>query len=188
MIVLYLLLALVCYSRCLTDISRDADPGFHGGTATVLQTLVQLNRAVRLTVREADFLRRIAYAELQDGLAERHNASSGGGIWAVDRSLFYRTQSSNVCSLVISKRIKIEKRLGIPWGDVQWSDLEDPLHSATAALLVILLAPTSLPPSSDLIGQALFWQEHYRITGGSPERFIRAVNRLEGKYIIQLRI
>ena len=111
------------------------------GTATVLQTLVQLNRAVRLTAREADFLRRIAYAELQDGLAERHNASSGGGIWAVDRSLFYRTQSSNVSSLVISKRIKIEERLGIPWGDVQWSDLEDPLHSATAALLVILISP-----------------------------------------------
>ena len=63
--------------------------------------------------------------------------------------------------------------LGIPWGDVQWSDLEDPLHSATAALLVILLAPTSLPPSSDLIGHRI---------GGSPGRFIRAVNRLEGKY------
>ena len=175
MVLLYLLLALVCYSQCSIAVSRDPETV----TATVLRTLVQLQRAVRLTANEVDILRRIAYVE---ALADRHNGSNGG-IWAVDRSLFYRTQSFDVSSRVRSKRMKLEERLGILWEEVPWSDMADPLHSATAALLVILLAQTPPPPSGDLIGQALFWRAHYN-TAGLLEDFIRAQDQLEGEIII----
>ena len=174
MVLLYFFLALVCYSQCSIAVSRDAETV----TATVLRTLVRLQRAVRLTASEVDILRRIAYAE---ALAERQNGSIGG-IWAVDRSLFYRTQSLDVSSRVRSKRMKLEERLGILWEEVRWSDMADPLHSATAALLVILLAPTPPPPSGDLIGQARFWRAHYN-TAGLLEDFIRAEEQLEGKII-----
>ena len=158
MVLLYLFLALVCCcSQCSIAVSRDAETV----TATVLRTLVRLQRAVRLTASEVDILRRIGYVE---ALAERQNGSIGG-IWAVDRSLFYRTQSFDVSSRVRSKRMKLEERLGILWEEVRWSDMADPLHSATAALLVILLAPTPPPPSGDLIGQARFWRAHYNTAG-----------------------
>lgn len=181
---LYLLLALVCYPRCIEsrpEISRDAESPF---TATVvLRTLAELNEEVGLTASEANILRRIAYTEAQRGQLEEEHNSSGGGIWAVDRSLFYRTQLSEVNPFIVSRRIIIRERLDIVWESVKWSDLADPLYSATAALLVILLAPTPSPPSSDVIGQAVFWVTHYR-TEGSPEDFIRAVHRFEGMYNI----
>ena len=174
MVLLYLFLALVCYSQCSIAVSRDAETV----TATVLRTLVRLQRAVRLTASEVDILRRIGYVE---ALAERQNGSIGG-IWAVDPSLFYRTQSFDVSSRVRSKRMKLEERLGILWEEVRWSDMADPLHSATAALLVILLAPTPPPPSGDLIGQARFWRAHYN-AAGLLEDFIRAQDQLECKII-----
>ena len=180
---LHLLLVMVCYPRCniasRPEISRDAESPFMA--TAVLRTLAQLHGEVGLTTSEADILRRTAYAEAQRGQPAEGYNSSGGGIWAVDRSLFHRTQLSEVNPLVASKRVKIRERLGIVWESVKWSDLADPLYSATAALLIILLAPTPPPPSSDVIGQAVFWVTYYRIEG-SPEDFIRAVHRFEGMY------
>ena len=178
----HLFLALFCNPLRIEsrpEISRDTESPF---TATaILRTLSQLNREVGLTTSEADILRRIAYAEAQSGQpAEGYNSSSGG-IWAVDRSLFHRTQLSEANPFIVSRRVIIRERLDIVWESVKWSDLADPLYSATAALLVILLAPNSPPPSSDVSGQALFWVTHYR-TKGSPEDFIRAVHRFEGMY------
>ena len=64
---LLLLLCLAVADDNRADVSRDA-------AGEALRTLARLGRAVDLTPRETDILRRISYVETRDGLlAEDHN-------------------------------------------------------------------------------------------------------------------
>ena len=173
-----LLLTVFCFC-CVADQGRaDASRDAAGGEV-VLRTLARARDAGLITSHETDLLRRIAYVETRDGLAMLPN-STNGGMWAVDRSLFRRTQSPGANTTILSIRSEIEKVFGRVWVEVRWSDMTDPLHSALAAHLVLALAPTSPPPSGDLIDQAAFWREHYHL-GGSEENFVRAAKNLQGR-------
>ena len=65
---------------------------------------------------------------------------------------------------------------------MQWSELNKPFYSALAARLVLFIAPEDIPSSEDVPAQVQFWKDHYN-TDGSVRDFIRAANKLEGKYL-----
>ena len=183
---LIIFLALCCFSRFLCFADRSGVQGISRDPATpaVLHALARLRAAGITTSNETDFLRRIAFVETFDGLKNTEN-STGGGIWAVDRSLFLETQSLDTNWLVTATRARIKKSLGISWVEISWSDLADPLHSALAAHLVLLLPPAVAPPAvaygGHLTDQAAFWQRHYN-PRGSEKYFARLTNRLDGMY------
>ena len=151
-------------------------------------TNVVLESIIRLTVEdivndENQFLRRIAYVETQDGLSmATQGESERGGIWAVSKSSFHKTQAINVDASIKSTLQQIKQKLSIDWTTVEWYELSNPLYSAIAAHLVLSLISSTMlapPPYNDVAGQAQYWKIHYN-QNGSAEEFVHAVNKLEG--------
>ena len=67
------------------------------------------------------------------------------------------------------------------WEAVEWEDLNTPLLSALAARLLLYTAEKnnySIPTSSDIEGQASFWNYHYN-TDGNTDKFIEDIGNLD---------
>ena len=125
-------------------------------------------------------IRRIAFVETKDGtIGDTFN----GGIWAVDEKKFSVTQNIKGFSRLPAKLQQIERTLNFNWLKVKWSDLGRPLFGAIAARLVLFLASDPTPPATDLVGQALFWVEHYN-RNGTVSEFLSRSSGLEGRHDI----
>ena len=161
-------------------------PTVQDRASIIASTDVVLESIVKLTVGgivndENHFLRRIAYVETRDGFTQRESES--GGIWAVCKNYFYKTQAKDVNSSIKTKIHTIKQKFSIDWTIVEWSELSKPLYSAIAAHLVLSLMPPTIsaavPPYNDVEGQAQFWKMYYN-QNGSVDEFVHAVEKLEG--------
>ena len=151
------------------------------GTDVVLLSIAYIHQ-VAIFQDDNNLLRRIAFVETKDGsYVDVFNNS--GGIWAVDEDTFLSMQiNNNSNSSLFQKYEKIGQLLGIDWKAVQWSELNKPLYSALAARLVLFIAPENIPSSEAVPAQAQFWKDHYN-SEGSVKEFLRAANKLKGKYL-----
>lgn len=175
LLVLVLFLTSINCICCQSIILQDRA----NGSAAVLLALSRIQQS-GVFGNDNEILRRIAYVESRDGmLPETFREGYNGGIWAVDEDVFRRTRDTTTFKRLPAKIHEIEELLQINWRDVQWSDLRTPLYSALAARLAIFIAPVSVPPANDIVGQAQFWIDHYN-THGDAADFVTTSTGLEG--------
>ena len=152
------------------------------GADVVLATITKIENA-EISPSDKRILRRIAYVETADGVTPPPD----GGIWNVKSENFAMTQEDMRLSFVLMEiNIAFQAELLLSgvgqWEDLEWEDLDRPLWSALAARLWIYLQQEEhlvpIPTSSDIIGQASFWNTYYN-TDGDPDKFIDDVEQLE---------
>ena len=148
------------------------------GTDVVLLSIAYIHQ-VAIFQDDNNLLRRIAFVETKDG--SYLDAFNQRNIWAVDEDTLLTTQVNK--TIFFQKHEEIKHLFGIEWKTVQWSELNKPLYSALAARLVLFIAPEDIPSSEAVPAQAQFWRDHYN-GDGSVNDFMRAANKLEGKYIV----
>ncbi len=66
----------------------------------------------------------------------------------------------------------------IEWTSVVWTALEKPLYSGLAARLFLATIDEDIPASSNVSGQADYWNRHYQTGAGDVEAFTTDVNAL----------
>jgi len=119
------------------------------GSAVVEATIDKI-RAACIFGDDKLFLRRLAYLTTKDG--HEKTIAQNGGIWAVTDSQYRSTQRSQY------KR-KIKDAFQIHWDSITYSDLQKPLHSALAAMMVIFSSISTVP--REIEGQANLWQRYF---------------------------
>lgn len=155
------------------------------GADVVLLSIAYVHQAA-IFQDDNSLLRRIAFVETRDGSnLDAFNQGNNGGIWAIDKYTLLNTQVNE--TVLVRKHEEIKHLFGIEWEAVQWSELKKPFYSALAARLVLFLAPEDIPSSEAVPAQAQFWRDNYNHADGSVNDFMRAVNKLEGKYISYVR-
>ena len=146
------------------------------GASVVLLSVVRIRQS-GIFSDDNDLLTRIAYAETRDGTAgDTYRDGYHGGIWAVDESAFLSTQNTAADPSLTGIFEDIQQEFGIYWPSATWSDLRKPFYSALAARLVLFITPVTIPPSTDVQGQANFWVQYYN-SGGSTSGFTSAITR-----------
>ena len=168
---------MACTSLVLA-VDRTVEEGAVG-TDVVVATISKIESA-NIFPSDKRLLRRIAYVETADG--ERPCSS----IWNVGMEGFQHTKE-DACladiTAMINECFESEfSKLGHEgWESVEWEDLDTPLLSALAARLLIYTAEKnnySIPTSSDIEGQASFWNYHYN-TAGNMDEFIEDIGNLD---------
>ena len=155
------------------------------GSAVVLLSIAHIQQSGSFA-DDNELLRRIAFVETRDGTTEdTYREGFDGGVWAVSREAFLDTQDTKNNPRLPGKFEGIREKFQIDWPSVTWRDLRRPLYSAIAARLVLFVAPTSIPQTSDIPAQAEFWMQYYN-TGGSTANFIAAASELEGMFCYRL--
>ena len=161
-------------------VDRTTEEGASG--ADVVQATIAKIESSSIFEFDGRLLRRIAYVETKDGAV----LPPSGGIWNVSVEAFIDTQQNYISAL---PRIKINSAFSseLSLSNVNSyellspQDLRRPLWSALAARLVLYLIEWrtgSVPTSSDVSGQAVFWSTYYG-TKGDVNKFIRDVEELE---------
>ena len=112
---------------CDSCVDQTRIPGAIGAT-TVLAS-VRLVKHSNIFSEEYGTLRRIAYAETEDGSLYEPGS---GGIWKVSDEVFYSTKNSSGTVLT-----EINSFFLIVWDNVTYEDLDKPLFSALAASIFI---------------------------------------------------
>ena len=142
------------------------------GASVVLLSVVRIRQS-GIFGGDNDLLPRIAYAETRDGTAsDTYRDGYHGGIWAVDEITFLSTQDTALTELFED----IQQEFGLDWPSATWSDLRKPFYSALAARLVLFITQATIPPSTDVQGQANFWVQYYN-PSGSTSGFTSAITR-----------
>ena len=145
-----------------------------GTLCTVTETVGKIKE---LFPSHLDLLRRIAYVETRDG-----NETRCGGIWNVSKENFEKTQQERSIPVTLIDTVNdYLLRMNLSnfesWEKLQWEDLSNPLLSGLAARLWISAHGESIPNSTDVSGQAMFWTQ-YNVNGEST-KFVADVEQLE---------
>ena len=132
---------------------------------------------------DREMLRRIAYTETRDGtLSITYRPGYHGGIWAVGEDQFLSTKNISRYRRLAGRFQQIQIHYGIDWPSVEWKELRKPIFSALAARLVLYVAPTAIPSSTDLPGQSQFWISNYN-NNGDASSFVTTSSGLQGKLL-----
>lgn len=152
------------------------------GDDVVLATIAKIENS-GVFPSDKRLLRRISYVETRDGANELPEPN--GGVWNVPMEAFLKTQRDPVLAglrdeVTAAFATELVGSGARRWEDLEWETLSKPLWSGLAARLFISIyeQDASLPTSSDVSGQALFWKTWYN-SSGNLERFITDVQQLE---------
>lgn len=157
------------------DLTRT--PGSSG--TDVVEASVALVEESGVFPTDNQFLRRLAWVESQDGQGkDTYRSGYFGGIWQVDETVLLVTQNVADYPGLTSMLKSLQMPLGIEWSSVQKEDLLKPLYSALAARIFTWTVSDVIPLASDIQGQALYWQKHYRVNG-AVDVFVQLVQELE---------
>ena len=147
-------------------------PGTNG--SAVVSACISRVQQSGIFTSDNEMLRRIAYVETDYGNNENtYRSNYDGGIWAVDEDIFNETKNTTLTSLHQS----IQTNFSIEWSSVEWNDLRKPLYSALAARLYFKTVNASIPFSSNIQLQAMYWMTYYN-TAGSTSNFVTLLNEL----------
>ena len=147
------------------------------GSAVVAACISRLQQSAIFT-SDNEMLRRIAYVETNNGNdGDTYRSNYHGGIWAVDEGIFDETKNSAAYTTLTTLHQSIESIFSIQWSSVQWIDLRKPLYSALTARLYFYTVSASIPISSNIQAQALYWVTYYN-PSGSSSYFMTLVNQL----------
>ena len=172
-------------------VDRTTEEGASG--ADVVQATIAKIESSGVFEFDGRLLRRIAYVETVDGAV----SPPSGGIWNVSVEAFVDTQQNyRTAPLRMKINSAFSSELDLSnvnsYESLNSQDLRRPLWSALAARLVLYLIERrtlgSVPTSSDVSGQAVFWSTYYG-TEGDVNKFINDVQELEddeGMYFIML--
>lgn len=148
-----------------SGVDRTLEAGARG--AAVVEATIAKIRSTCIFGDDKLFLRRIAYLMTKDG--HDLDAARNGGIWGVSSSQFSGTSFNNYVT-------QIRNAFNINWHSVTYSDLEKPLYSALAALMVVFRYRYEIP--RDLDRQARLWQTHFD-PRGTKQMFQRTASLLD---------
>ena len=179
------MLGLLCATSLTAVLGVDLTTDEGGsGAEVVLATVAKIESSGIFYSSDKRILRRIAFVETRDGADQL--LGPNGGVWNVPMQAFSNIQRDPVLAGLRDEinsafttelaALRVER-----WEDLEWRDLTKPLLSGLAARLMISLAVernASLPTSSDVRGQALFWKAWYN-PSGDVDKFVSDVEQLE---------
>ena len=174
----------VAAATCSASVDLTLVPGTNG--SAVVDICITRISAV-FTTDDHQMLRRIAYVETRYGNNPNtySDANNDGGIWQLSESKYDATKDTSDATLN-SLVQNIYNEFGINWTSTQWSDLRKPLYSALAARLYLQVISVSIPLSSDISGQAMYWITYYTTSGGTESDYATAIDELNEQGIILL--
>ena len=145
----------------------------------VVEAAVALVEESAIFLIDNQFLRRLAWVESQDGkMSDTYRSGYFGGIWQVDDPNLLATQNVADYPDLTSVFNSLQVQFNIEWSSVQPQDLLEPLFSALAARIFMSTVSDPIPLASDIQGQGLYWQNHYR-PNETADTFVQLVQDLE---------
>lgn len=178
---LSLLVLSVLVQRPVSGRTVDSTRQVGANGTCVVSATVSLVQESRVFPRDNRMLRRLAYVETRDGESvETYREGYFGGIWQVNREIFYETLNTTIHPQLLSIYSDLVAVFGIDWLTVQWEDLAAPLFSALAANLYFTVVNESIPQAGNISGQASYWKTFYNSRASDTEQFfVDSVNEFE---------
>lgn len=182
------LLVFVClflppFVQCSVDVTRELETN---GTIIVQDCIAVLDQS-GIFEYDDQMLRRIAYAETQDGNDPSTYSNFNGGIWGLNETKYNETKT-NAHKLAQLQKVmpEISRILGINWLNTTWDDLRKPLYSAIAARLYMLILANytiDIPLGSEVSDQGVYWSRYYTSSNGTASDFVDRVTELDKMYL-----
>ena len=182
------LLVFVClflqpFVHCSVDITREIETN---GTIVVQDCIAVLDQS-GIFEYDDQMLRRIAYAETQDGNNPSTYSNFNGGIWGLNETKYNETKTNVHNMTQLEKAIpEISRILGIDWLNTTWDDLRKPLYSAIAArlyMLILVNCTIDIPLGSEVSDQGVYWSSYYTSSKGTASDFVDSVTELDKMYL-----
>ncbi len=168
--VLLLSIAVGCISAQQQRVDLTLTPGA-GGSDIVRAVLskIDASSASRPSIFAPDnrLLRRIAFAQTRDGLANDTYSRPDfhGGIWGLSEEQFNQTRTTDPQFYT-----DIDETFAVDWlSQVVWEDLRKPFFSGLAARLFLTTIAEPIPLSSEFLGQASYYVRNYEPTASEFE-------------------